>query len=87
MKCNFAKFLFKILYVVYITCLSIKQNLVDVCRLRPHTLSLLIRLKICLSIKQNFGHAWLLGQHTLSKLILLNKYSSAKQNIGHAWFL
>ena len=78
MKCNFAKFLFKILYVVYITCLSIKQNIGHVWLLRPHTLSKLILLIICLSIKQNFGHAWLLGQHTLGKLILLNKYSSAK---------
>ena len=71
MKGNSAKFLFRTLCVVFITCLNIKQNLSYAWFLGPHTLGKLIFLVICLSIKQNLVHAWLLGSHTLGKLILI----------------
>ena len=64
-------FLSLILYVVFVTCLNIKQSLGYAWFLRPHSLDKLIFLIVYWSIKLNIGHAWLLGPRTLGKLILL----------------
>ena len=65
-------FLFMILCVTFIICLSIKQNLGHAWLLGPHTLGkLIIFIIIFLNIKQNLSHAWSLKPHTLGKLILL----------------
>ena len=72
--------------ILFIICLSIKQNFGHAWPLRSHTLGKLV-LFICLSIKQNLNNVWLLRPHTLGKLILFIICLSIKQNLGHAWLL
>ena len=87
MKGNSAKFLFRTLCVVFITCLNIKQNLSYAWFLGPHTLGKLILLNKYSSAKQNLGYAWFLGPLTLGKLALLSISLGVKQSQSNIWLL